>query len=854
MLAVPWFYRTISASVFSLRAYGSVLPLVFLLLFLSYCFSSSHVHAEDTIEDDTYYESFILLRVGKSRGDSFYRVIMDEEETPYLELDDILGHWLEFEVDCSPERMYCQAIMFPSERIYWIDGQEMQLGDSDVESKNKPLGQNQLIFREGKLWLRYDIFEKWLPLYSVWSLKYYSVALQLYFLTIEQRKEERVANRIRERKKREQAKRLRAIPPETPANDPTVETRYQFGLGKSSTEDGQNFIALSDLGADLYKGHFLLSAQAQQSENGSDADIGFWRYQKLHGKRYYLLDVGHTSSNSDLLLGPLDLKNGIRIDQIKKEKGAGTFDYTGHTIADSEVDIYHNGFLIVSGVADESGRYRIPSTFASGGDIFTIKLYHPDGSESVETIRIAPDSARILPVGQWDHQLVLGQLNDESGNNHGLFSSRYGINDHFTMGTHLVSLPYNLDDSFTALKLDFAWRALQGVNVLTETYSHPEGMDWSAQIDIVAIGEHNFQVNFINFADFSPLLQVPGNSNNKRQQYSLIHSYQLGRWRTLAILEVSNDSSGVTWNVDRRVSRFMNLSFETLYKQVDEGEKLVGFSIANTTDFSDTMSLNLRASANEDNYQASGLFRKQASENKKIDYNLGFTVSKLDDPFYSLGATWHISKHILASLSVLKDEFIFNFSWRGAWASNLDQKIWDDFALGSITGRVMSPPDEDGNISPLSDVVIWAESKKAITDANGEYRITDLPPHQKIQLKIDPNSLDATIAPKEPSRMVLLRPGTAYDFSPEITWTAGLDGVVFNRQKLLPDAKIQIRDGEQNTIQVIFIEADGFFLAEGLTPGKYSLHIVDGGMDVTPLEIEVPENTDWIPALELHVD
>ena len=77
---------------------------------------------------------------------------------------------------------------------------------------------------------------------------------------------------------------------------------------------------------------------------------------------------------------------------------------------------------------------------------------------------------------------------------------------------------------------------------------------------------------------------------------------------------------------------------------------------------------------------------------------------------------------------------------------------------------------------------------------------------------------------------------------------------MFNRQKLLPDAKIQIRDGEQNTIQVIFIEADGFFLAEGLTPGKYSLHIVDGGMDVTPLEIEVPENTDWIPALELHVD
>ena len=812
-------------------------------------------HAEEA-EQMTYYESFVLLRIGRSRGDSFYRVMMDDDETPYLEVTDILSHWLEFKkVECNPDRMYCQAVMLPSNKVFWLDGQEMQLGDSGERSKQKTLFQRDLILKEGKLWLKHDVFEKWLPLYSVWSLKYYSMALQPYYLTADQRKKERATNRKREIQRKKQAELLSQQTVFLPNHTPSVETRHQINLQKSTDEEGQSLHSQVDLSADIYRGNFLLSAQAAESELLSSSELSFWRYQKLNGEHYYLFDAGYTNSNSDLLISSFNLKNGVRIDQIKKHKGAGKFEHIGHTISGSEVDVYHNGFLIHSTVADSSGRYQIPATFSAGGDNFTLKFFHPDGSETNETIRIAPDNSKILKPKQWDHQLILGQLSQNAQQSYGQITSRYGLSQSISMGAHLVSLPHlSNDKNNPTIKLDLAWRIVDGINLLTESYVHPEGLDWSSQMDIVTFNRHNLQIILGFFSDQSPLLETPGVAGNSRKRGSFIHSMQLGRWRTLEAIRSSESETQLSWKLDRRINRLMNLSSQADYNQPVDGDNSYSMTLENTTDFSETLNLGVKLNSSESNYQASGLLRKKAAPGGKISFALGYSMSKVEDPLYSLNATWKIAKNVHSSISALNDTVVVNIGWRNIWASNIKHKPWQDFSTGSVEGIIMSPKDENGNRQPLEDVSIWAGSKKSLTNQNGRYQITGLPPDQKIQLRTDPNTLDATIAPIEKSRQVRLRSGSSYEYSPELTWTAGMDGVVFNRNILSIDAKIQVLDESGTPIQLVSLEEDGFFLAESLTPGKYTLVIVNGGLNTLPLEITIPENTDWLPAVEWHID
>lgn len=831
------------------------LSLIALLLALMSLATPSRTYAEQA-EDMSYYESFILLRVGRFRGDSFYRVMMDDDETPYLDVEDILGHWLDFKkVECNPDRMYCQAVMYPSNQIFWLDGQEMQLGDSGQNAKQKTLYKKDFILREGKLWLKHDVFEKWLPLYSVWSLKYYSIALQPYFLSAEQRKKERASNRKRELLRKQQAELLARESTFFPDQSPSVESRYQFNIEKSSDDEGQSLQSQFDLSADLYRGNFLLSAQLVESESTSSSELSFWRYQKLNGKHYYLFDAGYTNSNSDLLIGSFNLKNGLRIDQIKKQKGAGNFEYTGHTIAASEVDVYHNGFLILSTVADDSGSYHIPDTFSAGGDSFTLKFFHPDGSETSQTIRIAPDNSKILEPGQWDHQLIAGQLSKNPQQHYTQFTSRYGFNQAFSLGAHLVSLPFlSSAENTSAGKIDLAWRILDGINLLTEGYVHEEGFDWSSQMDIVMFDRHNMQANLSIFSEQSPLLQLPGTADNSKTRGSLTHSMQLGRWRTLERIRSSELETELIWKLDRRINRLMNISSQTSYSQAANGNKSHNITLENTTDFSESLNLAVKVNASDSNYQLSGILRKKATQGKKTSFALGYSLSKVEDPLYSLSSTWRISRHLLASLSALNDSAVINISWRGLWTSNAKNKPWQDFATGSVSGIVISPNDENGDNQPLEEVAVWAGSKKALTDKNGRFQITGLPTNQRIQLRTDPNTLDATIAPLEKSIQIRLRPGTSYNYSPVLTWTAGMDGVVFNRNKLSLEAKIQVLDESGAINQIVTLEDDGFFLAESLTPGKYTLVIINGGIDTPPLEVTIPENTDWLPAVEWHID
>jgi|GEM_PF-6244226 len=69
------------------------------------------VKATESAQVPQLVEAFIEIRVTKTRGSSFYRVMVDEQERPYLDVVDVFERWFDMNADCQIERFYCQAVM-----------------------------------------------------------------------------------------------------------------------------------------------------------------------------------------------------------------------------------------------------------------------------------------------------------------------------------------------------------------------------------------------------------------------------------------------------------------------------------------------------------------------------------------------------------------------------------------------------------------------------------------------------------------------------------------------------------------------------------------------------------------------
>ena len=58
------------------------------------------------------FDTYIALQVRKNRGDHFYKVVVDEEERPYLDVENVLTVWLEMVGSCDVEKLSCKAVSF----------------------------------------------------------------------------------------------------------------------------------------------------------------------------------------------------------------------------------------------------------------------------------------------------------------------------------------------------------------------------------------------------------------------------------------------------------------------------------------------------------------------------------------------------------------------------------------------------------------------------------------------------------------------------------------------------------------------------------------------------------------------
>lgn len=794
-------------------------------------------------------ESFIEIRVTTTRGDSFYRVMVDENENPYLDVGESLGLWLDMPPECDYARQYCQATMQPKGTLYWIDGVEMQIGDSG--NGIHPIPKDALAFKEGRLWLRYDVWEDWFPLTATWSLTYYTLGFNPHFPLLADLKKQRERQRQAAEAERLRRERLALLPARKPDSGPP-EGRYRIDLERDP--DGNQAATLRyDLAADIYAGTALVGGEMVKADQGDRSNLTFWRYRQLRQPHYYQLEVGDTRSDVETLMGAFNLENGVRIDRLQRHKGAGIFEFRDRTQPGTEIDFYHNGFLVETFIAGADGTFEIPEQFVSGGDRVVLRYYFPDGSEFRRIIRITYDNARILPAGVWDGQFLAGETEP------GGFTRvawRYGMRENLSGGFALMQFPKaGTTGGESGYMIDLAWRPFHGLTLLTDQLITDAGHDYEFSADITGGARHIFQLELRHLADGSPLFTLPGQAATSNELIRLRHIYRRSRLSWQAELSDTEVDQQFKHRADLRILRRLSVYNQGTFISGGPNDNLDTNTVGVT--FGITRSMLLEGSRTfaepEDSWTAR--FRIQGGHGwDRWDANVSVTQFGDADPEGSAALTWRITPRFNVSATGTDDGVTARLSWLDIIAAKPGPTRWDDFGSGTLYGRVAAPGLEGEEPFPLEGVMVRAGNRTTTTDADGNYQMTGIAADQRVNVSVERNSLDATMAPANDGVPVLFRPGTRIHHDPAVTWTAGLDGFVLTAggQPVPKGTEIHVLNlTDDQVVSRAEVEEDGFFLIEGLTPGAYRLGLSGVENPPQPRIFKLPPGTDWLSGVTL---
>jgi len=462
--------------------------LVFIICVLSQPLAAEFFSEDHSDQDfaDTIEESFVAFRFNKT-GDNFYRVMMTMDEIPYVNIAEVLERWMEMRVSCDVERRYCQGEMLHNKKIFWLDGEQLLYGNlvsdgAQVETKSLP--KTALIEKENILWLRYDLWQEWLPVNIVWSVQSYKLNMQTIFPLKEQRKEIRERARLKQLQRQAQLKALEQTPAIETEKPYAGEMRYS--ILATQQENGERYLeSIYEFGGDVAGGHLVLSGTAN-SRSGQTDLINFGRYQRIGQEHFHLLELGDTRFDRTLLAPSVEVNRGIRIDRSEQAFEGGSFELQSRTAPNAEIEFIINGFLQETLFADSDGNFEITQRLVSAGDRITLRFYFDDGSQSEQLIEIADDSNMIIKAGSWDGRFVAGETN--AGDFvHAV--ARYGLVEDLSFAGHLYYIPIPstpaADDQIqdpdyeTVFSFDVGWRPFHGLAVLWEGSRQNESFNYS---------------------------------------------------------------------------------------------------------------------------------------------------------------------------------------------------------------------------------------------------------------------------------------------------------------------------------------------------------------------------------------
>jgi hypothetical protein len=357
-------------------------------------------------------EEYIQLQTGKNRGVGFYPIMVDTEERPYLDIEDVLKNVLSLLPECKIDLLYCQVPLHFKRKTFWIDGKNKEFGDQLELSTPLSLPENALIMQGDKLWLRYDIWSRWLPINTSWSVNEYRLSFLPRFPLLDELAKSRQEHRKLMAKKYEKYQTISKKTALQPEGSFRPELRYQV-IEERFIENSEDSITInSTLNVDLWQGTFKVGgslSQYRSEEETIETSDSYWNYKRRHLPGFEVLELGDMRLGQTILMPAMVVDNGLRIDHIENKAGISKLKLQGSTTPGTEIDLYHNGLLISTIFVGDDGNYTFDEYSVPGGEYVRLVFFHPDGSREEEIIKVAPDNGWILQDDDWNMRLFTGE-------------------------------------------------------------------------------------------------------------------------------------------------------------------------------------------------------------------------------------------------------------------------------------------------------------------------------------------------------------------------------------------------------------------------------------------------------------
>ncbi len=778
-----------------------------------------------------FTEAYVELFM-RHEHDSFFRVMQNDSEEPYLSLYTFVTQWLQLEGECLNQICHFYQPKDSQEQLqpYRLDLNLKQCVLPDSK-KVQPI---DFISLEGKNWLHWASFSACFPVAILWDIESYSIKVKLKYNTYIELEKKLARRRATAKQKAREFKEKNAQKRITPTVTSSASARVK-GRADFSSHAKPEYNVRTD--AYLVNNNFSVDMSYDTSTpNGLD----YYQFELTPFLLGHQFQLGHVVLDSGLANSSERFDNGVYFSRLKPKRKSGHLVVEEQTLPHTFVDVYVNDIYQGTVRSDASGRYSISDFPLSAGEQIELHEMIRPGVIEVKTIQVAEIDEVLLEQGQWDFELGASLTSDIIGR--GQFS--YGATGSLT----LVGTAYKTEVGNTG-GVGMRWLPAHFLSVAFEWLPEQAALPLTIE---VAMGEKHKIAADINHLD------LLGSDPTKRQS-QIRYQYINSPVSVNLDAKYNNDELLVIPQIRAQTlpSQFLTLDLKHRRKQsIIRNELNVKYAIHTrqygSVNFSSIWSKGVSPKYRSGyRFQCSNCVFPSVWKTLKSIYSAQLTWqhSQLG---YVGNAKWELSPNWSGELS-LNNEGL-SFAIESKWGGRLSEveggvtKIplpWEEFIYAELTGKVLDNRDQ-----PLANVELKVNNKTVSTDANGEFHFPSVGYGENLQLHIDDSSLDLNLKPVENPIYFHAEKGGKTQIEVRMNKVFGVDGIV-----TAPDSfsgwYIHFYHEETSRSFSAKVELDGFYFIEDLIPGDYQIVVEDNDNEVKARAHIRSE--DWISGLNFSV-
>ncbi|MEM8499192.1 MAG: carboxypeptidase-like regulatory domain-containing protein [Pseudomonadota bacterium] len=655
------------------------------------------------------------------------------------------------------------------------------------------------------------------------------------------------------------------------------------GIGKSVRADYSRSLFLS---ADILGFQSSFASSQLSSNSTSEERLTFLKRpnlpsESLPGHIGYAA-LGDVFGASDALVFSGDQGRGLDIEfgAARRSSDFGKRVLAGEIEPGWEVEIYRNGVFIGYQLASADGRYHFDDVPVEYGENdFELRLYGPIGQEEVrrESITIGDQA---LPIGETyarlsyvnvDRMLFGNNYSDSSAGSNQLVSTELveiatkpreqklqlsvhkGLSERFSVSlaaaNHLNSNARRRDNQYVQAG---ASMSLPGAIVDTQFAKQLDGgvaSLISGQTQVGGVATSFLQKRFDSF-------ESDRNESYRMKRVSEIRFSGTGRWFTdkniaynLSINEeinlVGTDSKSAQSNIgfDFYGGR-MNLETRWLKKSASSHRSLGSASYIRQLGTKSTLrcSVNygLKPTAKPTSVSASILWRAKEKFYSQFVFSSDFGEQSSNN--LGVAMNYRLPRITVSSVLLFSDsnkpsiqlsaDFSLAKEHRGRWTARGESMASE----GRLRARVFLDHDYDGAFSPVDEPISGVrfigrhDWKQRSTNDDGIVYLTGLRTEAQSSIALESKSLADPYWRSDFIKAHLVsHPGGLQRLDIPLHATVEAEGSLYSQGESAPlplaGIPIEIKNSEGVVVAQIVTEFDGYFLAEGLVPGSYTMEL-----------------------------